>query len=297
VPWDPKITEQWLPVDLYTGGAEHSVLHLLYVRFISLALHDAKLLSFGESNAPLGEPFPKFRAHGLLIKDGAKMSKSKGNVINPDEYVERFGADALRLYLMFLAPFEQGGDFRDAGMLGAVRFIERVWKYSQMIKKEGDTTDETLKLQIHIHKTIKKVSDDIESLHYNTAVSALMILLNEFERHTFIPQSYFEIFLKLLAPFAPHITEELWHELGNSDSIHRAPWPTYDPALLIEETVTYAVQVNGKVRGTVTAPAEASEDDVATLAKVHEKIAPFLHEKTIQKTIFVPKKIINFIAS
>jgi leucyl-tRNA synthetase len=294
-PWDPDITKKWLPVNLYTGGAEHSVLHLLYVRFVAMALHEWGMLHFEE-------PFPKFRAHGLLIKEGAKMSKSKGNVVNPDEYITRFGADVLRMYLMFLAPFEQGGDFRDQAMLGIVRFLDRAWKLFQAQNENlGSKNDakrtENGELQKVLHKTIKKVTEDIETLNYNTAISALMMLLTEMERGR-QPLSVNDraVFLKLLAPFAPHITEELWHELGNTDSIHRSEWPAYDEALLIESTAEIAVQVNGKLRGTVMLPANAAQPDVEAAARADANVAKFL-SGIPTKVIYVPGRLINFVVS
>jgi leucyl-tRNA synthetase len=192
-----ELFKRWLPIPMYIGGAEHSVLHLLYVRFITMALKDAGVVAFEE-------PITRFRAHGLLIKDGAKMSKSKGNVINPDDYIKRFGADAFRTYLMFLAPFEDGGDFRDEGLLGPVRFLERVWKFGDIVKNQKSKIEEK-GLEKNLHKTIQKVTEDIENLRYNTALSALMILLNDFEKEKQIPEEYFRVFIKLLAPFAPFI--------------------------------------------------------------------------------------------
>ena len=241
--------KRWLPAALYTGGAEHSVLHLLYVRFVAMALNDWGFMDFEE-------PFKKFRAHGLIIKDGAKMSKSKGNVINPDEYIANFGADTLRMYLMFLAPFEQGGDFRDSGVLGLERFLKRVWNLGESeLKVQGSES----KNRALLHKTIKKVTEDIENLHYNTAISALMILLNGFEEQGTTRED-FKMFLKLLAPFAPHLTEEIWREnFGHKTSIHREPWPTYDPKFLIEDTITMVLQVNGKMRDTVSMDATVTE--------------------------------------
>ena len=284
-PWNKETIKKWLPVSLYTGGAEHSVLHLLYVRFLALALHDESFLEFGKSNAPKGEPFPKFRAHGLLIKEGAKMSKSKGNIVNPDEYVKRFGADTLRMYLMFLAPFEQGGDFRDSGILGISRFLERVWKFKPG-KKSGD---EGL-----FHRTIKKITEDIESLHYNTAISALMILLNSFEEKGANEKEY-ESFLKLLAPFAPHIVEELWEKLGNKTSIHLEPWPEYNPKLATEETFELVVQINGKTKATIVTEKGLSQKEAEELVLGISKINDFLSGKKPKKIIFIPDRLINFV--
>jgi len=290
-----RLARRWLPVDQYIGGAEHSVLHLLYVRFVAMALREWGTIQFEE-------PFPSFRAHGLVIKDGAKMSKSKGNVVNPDVYLEKFGADALRMYLMFLAPFEQGGDFRDAGILGVTRFLERVWRFvvdriDAMPKKEPDA-----ELDRIMHRTIKKVTEDIEALRYNTGVSALMIALNEIEKRDTVGKDTITALLKLLAPFAPHSTEELWFRLNGSKrssskckSIHREPWPAYDPKKVKSETVTIAVQVNGKLRGTVSMERGASEDAVKSAALRDERVAAHVSGRQIRKTIFVPDRIMNFI--
>ena len=287
------LSRNWLPVDMYIGGAEHSVLHLLYVRFLALAFHDWGLTHFEE-------PFPMFRAHGLIIKDGTKMSKSKGNVVNPDEYVKRFGADALRMYLMFLAPFEQGGDFRDSGILGVVRFLERVWKFAteraQGKTKEQDSRETTQAL----HRGIKKVTEDLEKLHYNTAVSALMILLNELEKEKNISISTLETFLKLLAPFAPHLTEELWSRFFEGKnrefrSIHLEAWPKYDTKLARSDEVTIAIQINGKTRSTVTVARGAAQEEVMRAALAEKRIAAHVKGKKTKKTIFVPDRIINII--
>ena len=283
--WDLEMTKKWFPVNLYTGGAEHSVLHLLYVRFVAMAFHDAGWLDFEE-------PFPKFRAHGLLIKEGAKMSKSKGNVINPDEYIKKFGADSLRMYLMFLAPFEQGGDFRDEAVLGIVRFLDRVWNlYMKEPGVSGWADENVLRLT---HRTIKKITDDIESLHYNTAISALMILLNELEKANPDRENK-EVFLKLLAPFAPHITEELWHELGNPASIHRESWPVANPKLLKEEDFDMVVQVNGKLRATVKMPRGIAQKDAEKAALSNENVRNSLAGQKPKKIIFVPDRLINFV--
>jgi leucyl-tRNA synthetase len=295
-----KRIKRWLPAALYTGGAEHSVLHLLYVRFVAMALHDAGLLDFEE-------PFTKFRAHGLIIKDGAKMSKSKGNIINPDEYIKNFGADTLRMCLMFLAPFEQGGDFRDSGVLGIERFLKRVWNFAAVIPAKAgiqDSSKEKPGFQIKpgmtdsavlLHKTIKKVTEDIEDLHYNTAISALMILLNGFEENG-AARGDFEIFVKLLAPFAPHMTEEIWREtLGHKTSIHREPWPKYDPKLLIEETVTIVLQVNGKMRDTISMSALVTEPAAKEAALASEKVKRAIGSTTPKRIIYVDKKLVNIV--
>ncbi len=283
--WDSAITKRWLPVNMYIGGAEHSVLHLLYSRFVTMVMNDLGYIDFDE-------PFTKFRAHGLLIKEGAKMSKSKGNVVNPDEYVKRFGADALRTYLMFLAPFEQGGDFRDAGILGVTRFLERVWKLGNSIAKKRIKTDAAIARALH--RTIKKATEDIESLQYNTTVSALMMFLNEAEAGN-IARKEFEAFLKLVAPFAPHIAEELWHILGNKTSIHHAAWPEFDKKMLTEESFDLVVQVNGKFKGRMKAPRNITEDGAKKLIMEDAALAAALHGKKVHKVIFVQNRLINFV--
>ncbi len=313
------LLQRWLPVDSYIGGAEHAVLHLLYVRFLALAFHDLGLLKFGPSQAPQGEPFPKFRAHGLLIREGAKMSKSRGNIVIPDEYIKKFGADTLRMYLMFLAPFEQGGDFRDGGILGIERFLQRVWNLGVNARKSNFLTltstsksSDFQKLERLIHQTIKKITEDIENLHYNTAISALMILLNEMEKQKSLPAVYFNIFLRLLAPFAPHITEELWFQLQEvqsfqSDvnvrksnppkfrSIHLEPWPEYNQKIIEEETFELVIQINGKYRGTVTAPKGIGQKEAEVLALGLSQISKMIAKRKPKKVIFVPDRLINFV--
>jgi len=282
--WSDSITKQWLPVHMYIGGAEHSVLHLLYSRFITMVFKDAGLINFEE-------PFTRFRAHGLLIKEGAKMSKSKGNVVNPDEYIKRFGADTLRTNLMFLAPFEQGGDFRDAGIVGVARFIERIWRLGQSVveKRSKKLTCERV-----IHKTIKKVTEDIKLLQYNTAISALMICLNEIEKEQ-ISITEFQIFLQLLAPFAPYITEELWFQLGNKKSIHLSEWPNYDPKKIIEENFVLVIQINGKTRATTEAPRGISQDVAKEIAINQEGVKKMIQGVEVKKIIFVPNRLINLV--
>ncbi|MEX2411244.1 MAG: class I tRNA ligase family protein [Candidatus Paceibacterota bacterium] len=312
-----KRVKKWLPVDMYIGGEEHSVLHLLYTRFITKALNDFGFIDFDE-------PFKKFRAHGLLIKEGTKMSKSKGNVINPDEYIEKFGADVLRTYLMFLAPFEEGGDFRDAGIMGIDRFINRVWKTIEKVNINNGSdiaietpikvvgkgpnyedigkpryADENLEKQVH--KSIKKVTSDIKKLKYNTAISELMILLSYLEEHKHLNgtsnyKEFVESFLKLLAPFAPHITEELWRNtLGNETSIHKEKWPKHNEELIKESDFELIIQVNGKVRDTVKVSKGINRKDAEKIAKELDGVAKYLDGNNIKKVIFVEDKLINFV--
>ena len=309
LPIEKSILKRWLPVDMYIGGAEHAVLHLLYVRFLAMALHDIGVLNFpaqGGSASGREEPFKHFRAHGLIIKDGAKMSKSKGNIVNPDDYIRAYGADALRMYLMFLGPFEQGGDFRDSGMKGITRFLERAWKFANQVilsaKPEGSRdsspTAQNDNLKRLIHKTIKKVTEDIEGLQYNTAVSALMVLLNEFEEHRdSVMYEDVKIFLKLLAPFAPHLTEELWQKLQKQKkfaSIHTEPWPKYNLKLLKEDTFELVIQINGKVRGRATLAVGASEAEAKKAALALPQVKQYISGEP-KKVIFVPNKLINFV--
>jgi len=283
--FDKKITKKWLPVNMYLGGAEHSVLHLLYSRFIAMALKDIGHINFEE-------PFTKFRAHGLIIRDGAKMSKSKGNVVNPDEYIKQFGADALRMHLMFLGPLEEGGDFRESSMIGITRFLSRVWSLG--ISFVGKGSD----LSRHMHKTIKEVTEDIESLKYNTAISELMIALNIFtENQQAVTRKDLETFLILLAPFAPFITEEIWQIIGNKPSIHKTKWPVYDRKALKQDNFVLVIQVNGKTRHTVKAVKGISEQDGLNIALAEEKIKNFINGKNVKKTFFVPDRLINIIIS
>ena len=288
-PFSRKRTDTWLPVDMYIGGAEHSVLHLLYVRFVSMVLHDAGIVEFAKDSD--GEPIKCFRTNGLLIKDGAKISKSRGNVVNPDDYIKAYGADVLRMYLMFLGPFEQGGDFRDTGIRGISRFVWRTWDYYTRDGRDNSAKNiETDKLA---HKSIKKITADIESLSYNTAISALMILLTQMER---APSAFADAaFLLLLAPFAPHITEEIFELRGSKESIHKTLWPKYDAAMVQDETFELVIQINGKVRDSVSVRADIGEREANQLAVAREKIQIALAGRKPQKVIFVPKRLINLV--
>jgi len=295
-PWDPEITRKWLPVDAYIGGNEHAVLHLMYTRFICLALHDMGLLHFGE-------PFKKFRAHGLLIKDGDKMSKSRGNVVNPDRFVEQYGADTLRMYLMFLGPFEEGGDFRDRGINGIRRFLDRVHRFygercgnasGGEAAVSGTPPEPVL---IKIHKTIQKVTSDVESLSYNTAIAALMELFNELKASPAVNRWTLESFARLLAPFAPHMGEELWEMLGHRDPIVTGGWPQYDPELTSAGAVEIAIQINGKLRDTIRIERDADPEVVKAHALETAKVRSHIENKSIRKVIHVPNKILNIVVS
>ncbi len=285
---DKNLAKRWLPINLYTGGAEHSVLHLLYVRFLAKVFYDWGLVHFDE-------PAKKFRAHGLLIKEGAKMSKSKGNIVNPDFYIKKFGADVLRMYLMFLAPFEQGGDFRDSGILGVERFLNRVWRLITDDKRQRTKTDSGDLTRL-LNKTIKKVTEDVESLNYNTVISAMMILLNNAEEQTGVSKIFWEVFLKLLAPFAPHMTEEVWREvLGNKKSIHVSEWPKYDPKFLEDESFVLVVQINGKMRDSFEVEVGISQVEAEELVLAREKVRAHLKGAKPKKVIYVPGRLVNLV--
>jgi leucyl-tRNA synthetase len=285
-PFDPARTRTWLPVDMYIGGNEHAVLHLLYTRFITMVLHDMGYLEFAE-------PFEKFRAHGLIIREGAKMSKTKGNVINPDEYIERWGADALRTYLMFLGPFEEGGDYRDAGISGVRRFLERLWVSAQEARSDGAPDEGVLR---KLHQTIKRVGEDISRLSYNTAIAAMMEYMNTLRADERTPHRVeVEPLVVLVAPFAPHIAEELWERFGHRESVFAAGWPAYDPARIAEEEIDLVVQVNGKTRGKVRVPVDVAQDAALAAALGSPAIAKFVTGAP-KKVIFVPKRLLNIVA-
>lgn len=286
IAYDPDITKKWLPVDLYFGGAEHSVLHLMYARFVTQVLHDLEFLAFEE-------PFPRFFAHGLMIKDGAKMSKSRGNVVNPDEYVDKFGADTLRLYLMFMGPMDGFPDFRDTGIEGMRRFLQRIWQLFNAKNADRQSNQSTSKM----HQTIKKVTDDVQEFKYNTAIASLMEYVNVLREHG-ASKDQLEALALLLAPFAPHIAEEAWVEiLGKDFSIHKAKWPEYDKKYLVEDEVTIAIQVNGKLRDTLTLDKQRSTDEqfVVEKAETLEKIKPWIDGKKVKNKVYIEGKIVNFV--
>jgi len=276
----------WTPVDWYNGGMEHVTLHLLYSRFWHKFLFDLGL-------TPTNEPYKKRTAHGLILAEGGvKMSKSKGNVINPDDLVERFGADALRVYEMFMGPFAQAINWNTDGMVGTKRFLEKVWRIEEKLQTPSFKFQTNHKLQFLINQTIKKVTEDIEAMRFNTAISALMILTNEMDKLEKIAREDFEILLRLLAPFAPHITEELW---AGKKSIHLSPWPKYDAAKIQEATVKITIQVNGKTRGTLEISRNLSQGEIERQAADLPEIAKWLVGKNIKKIIFVPARLLNFV--
>ena len=286
VPMDPAITRRWLPVDMYIGGNEHAVLHLMYTRFITMALKDLGVL-------PFEEPFKKFRAHGLIIKDGAKMSKSRGNVVTPDVYLDQHGADVFRMYMMFLGPYEEGGDFRDEGIAGIRRFLDGVWRLVRERLSPASTASPALVRPTH--RTIRKVQEDLENLRYNTAIAALMTLLNDIRALGPADRWVTETLVILLAPFAPHIAEELWEALGHTDGIFARRWPEYDPAMLLEAMATVVVQVNGKVRGRVEVAHDAREQDVVAAALADPTVQVHVGGKPIRRQVVVPGRLVNLV--
>jgi leucyl-tRNA synthetase len=285
VSFDAALTRKWLPVDSYIGGNEHAVLHLLYARFVTMVLHDAGLLHFEE-------PFAKFRAHGLIVREGAKMSKSRGNVVNPDQYMDDWGADTVRTYLMFLGPFEEGGDFRDRSISGVRRFLDRVWASVHDARTEGAPDQVVMR---KLHQTIRKVGDDIGRLGLNTAIAAMMEYVNVLRAgERSVHRAEVEPLVQLVSPFAPHVAEEMWEALGHGESVFDAGWPAFDAKLASEETVQIAVQVNGKLRGTITAAKDVDQELALTMALGEPGVAKFV-TGTPRKVIFVPGRLLNVV--
>ncbi len=279
----PEALKYWLPVDWYNGGMEHTTLHLLYSRFWHKFLYDNQVV-------PCPEPYQKRTSHGMILgENGEKMSKSRGNVVNPDDIVNEYGADTLRTYEMFIGAFDLSASWSENGVKGCRRFLERVWKL-QDILTDGDAY--SADMETKMHQTIKKVSNDFESLKYNTAIAALMALLNDFAKKGSITKKEYGTFLTLLNPVAPHITEEIWNTCGYEGFLYEQPWPEYDEAKTVENTIEIAVQINGKTRGVVALPIDADKE--TALAKAKEAVADKL-TGTIIKEIYVPKKIINIV--
>ena len=309
-PFDAKNAAYWFPINQYIGGVEHAILHLIYSRFWTKVMRDLGLVTNDE-------PVERLFTQGMVIKDGAKMSKSRGNVVSPDDMVARYGADAARLYSLFAAPPDRDMDWQDAGIEGIHRFLGRVYKF---FSKESAKTDDAMPaglsgsardLQRKLHNTIKRVTDDFEGRwHFNTCISATMELLNEANRtetageenpsHAVPPALRAEVkrtLVLLLAPFAPYLTHELWEMIGEKGSLLRAPWPKYDAALAKEDELEIPVQVNGKLRGRVTVPADSTEEFVLAQALSEGKVQSLIAGKQIVKKIFVPGKLVNIVVS
>ncbi len=293
-----KKADFWLPVDDYIGGAEHAVMHLLYARFWTKVMYDEKLIEFTE-------PFTTLRNQGMILApDGQKMSKSKGNTIEPDSLIEKgYGADSIRIMELFIGPWNQSANWSVEGMAGAHRFLQRVWTLVQEFKDaNGNKSGEPEELLRVVHQTIKKVDEDLLKLDFNKAIAALMEGVNDLykikAKDDYAAKDWpwaLESLLQLLAPFAPHISEELWSQLGQKGSIHQSSWPKYDEKYLFQDTVTIVIQVNGKLRGQVEVAADANEETVVQAAKTHEKAASYLEGKEIRKTIYVPGRLVNFV--
>jgi leucyl-tRNA synthetase len=284
---DEKDEKYWMNVDLYVGGAEHAVLHLLYARFWHKVLYD---LGFVKDK----EPFQKLMNQGLILgEDGEKMSKSRGNVINPDDVIKGYGADTLRMYEMFMGPFEAVKPWSTKSIEGCFRFLQKVWR----LVEEGNVVDEcpTNELRKLFHKTIKKVGEDIESFHFNTAISQMMILANEIQKQKNVSKPMMKKFVKILSPFAPHMCEEIWEKLGEKNTLAYEPWPEYDPKLIIDDTFQLVFSVNGKMRGMKEVPIGISQEDAISASMEDEGVKRNIEGKEIVKTIYVPNKLVNVV--
>jgi len=288
---DPEKERYWMPVDLYIGGSEHAVLHLLYSRFWHKVLFDIGVVS-------TLEPFKKLVHQGIVLgEDNQKMSKSRGNVVNPDEMMDLFGADAVRLYEMFMGPLEAMKPWSTRGVEGVTRFLERVWRL--MVNEKGTissavlTSAPNLDHQRLLHHTLKKVTEDIEALRFNTAISQMMVFTNELTKLEQRPRALLEPFVLILSPFAPHLAEELWEKLGGQNSVSQQPWPAFDPALTVSDRLTIPIQVNGKLRGKIEVGVDTTREEVESLSRA--QISEWMQGKEPKKVIYIQKKLINFV--
>lgn len=288
--FDTERTRRWCPVTTYIGGNEHAVLHLLYSRFLAMVLHDQGLIDFEE-------PFRKFRAHGLIVKDGAKMSKSRGNVVVPDEYIARWGADTFRLYLMFLGPFQEGGDFRDEGISGPRRFLDKVWTLVTHCLGEDPVPAEIHRaVLVKWHQTKQRVTEAMEELRYNSAIAAQMEFLNTLRDANCHDRRVVRDLVVMLAPFAPHFAEECWERLGGPEtSVFDARWPEWDPRLVVEDSVEIVVQVNGKTRSRITVGRGATEAAVLAAVKADSATRRHLGDQAVRKAVYVPDRLVNLV--
>ena len=284
---DKRLLEHWMPVDLYMGGPEHAVGHLLYSRMWNNYLYDKGI-------CPVKEPFKKLRHQGMILgSNGEKMSKSKGNVVNPDEMVNNYGADSLRLYEMFMGPIDAAKPWDPNGIDGAKKFLERIWR---LYTEEDKIKDEENKnLEKVYHQTVKKVTEDYETMNFNTAISSMMVFINAVYKENVFPKEYALNFLKLLNPIAPHITEELWQRLGNNDTITYATWPSFDESKMVDEAFEMVVQVNGKVRGKIVVSTETSKEEMEKLALDISNVKNYIDGKEIVKIVTIPKKLVSIV--
>jgi len=279
-----KNQKYWSPVDLYFGGMEHTTLHLLYSRFWNLFMYDRKLVT-------VKEPYKKRVPHGIILgPDGEKMSKSRGNVVNPDDVVKLYGADTTRLYMMFLGPHGAQVAWNDKGIIGTRRFLDRVWNAQTFLSKSEPKEVTSL-----LHKTIKKVTEDIESFSFNTAVSSMMIFINQVYEAKVITKSSLLSFITLLSPFAPHIAEEMWKLNGGSKSVFNNKWPKWKESLIKDEKITIAVSVNGKVRSELMVTSEATDDEVTQMALRDSKVIPHIEGREVKKVIVVKNRLVNIV--
>jgi leucyl-tRNA synthetase len=293
-PWDDERVRRWLPVDHYAGGPEHTTMHHLYARFIVKALHDL-------GHLPYDEPFKRLRLHGMITKNGAKLSKSRGNVISPDSYIAEYGADVFRMYMLFLGPWEDGGDFTDAGVSGIARFVGRLWELVTGERTQG-TGDPALcdAAERRRHQLILRVSEGIDSMRAHIAIAALMEEVNWLRGHgerlsAAQWQSTIETLVLLIAPLAPHLAEECWERLGGSFSVHQQPWPQADPALLAAALVEIPVQVNGKVRDRIMVAVDAAETSVTAAALASERVQSALAGRSPRRIVVVPGRTVNIV--
>ncbi|CAM3149901.1 leucine--tRNA ligase [Filibacter tadaridae] len=290
---DPELAKRWLPVDIYVGGAEHAVLHLLYARFWHKVLYDVGVVQ-------TKEPFQKLFNQGMILGEGnEKMSKSKGNVVNPDDIVHSHGADSLRLYEMFMGPLDASKAWSTNGLDGARRFLDRVWRL--FVNEDGSLSSKIGgkiggELEKVYHQTVKKVTEDLEGMRNNTAISQLMVFINEGYKVDSIPKEYVEGFVKMISPITPHLGEELWEKLGHEDTITYAEWPTFDEMKLVDDTIEMAVQINGKVRAKIVVSKDATKEELEKMALEDEHVITFLAEKEVKKIIAIPGRLINIVA-
>jgi leucyl-tRNA synthetase len=301
--FDRRMADMWLPVDQYVGGAEHAVMHLLYARFFTKALHEFGLIAFDE-------PFTRLIHQGVITNKGAKMSKSRGNVVNPDQFVEKYGSDTFRMYMMFMGSYEEGGDWNDEGILGTHRFLKRIWRLVQQVTEappQGDDNNAINKVIKQMHFAIKHSTQDLERFHFNTAISRVMELVNEIylyvqnisPKEQNKSQLMFAILnvIKLIAPFAPHLSEELWQQLQQKYSIFSTNWPEWDEQALAMETIMIGVQINGKIRTQIEISISAQEDEIINAAIHDEKVAGYLIGKKLQKSFVIPKKLVSLVVA
>lgn len=303
LPFGREKAEYWMDVDQYIGGVEHAILHLLYARFYTRVLYDLGL-------SPVKEPFRNLLTQGMVLKDGAKMSKSKGNVVSPKEIIDKYGADTARLFILFAAPPERDLDWSDDGVEGSFRFLNRVWRLVQDARELMGTTHESVEftdadknLNFVLNKTVKKVTDDIsDRFNFNTAISAVMELVNELYRYREIGNinkgllsEAVHKMVMLMAPFAPHMTEELWASMGGAGSVHNQPWPSYDEKALIKDEIEVVLQINGKVRDRITVPREISQTELESLVMASERIQKFIEGREIAKVVLIPQKLVNIV--